>query len=165
VVTSFSRAGLALAATALVACLTGGCAATANQRPYRFDLPGPVPATTHLLAQRMSSDPELRPTFVDPARGLVLAPWRMIGVSASLTLLPPGEDREFMLERYRAVVQPYGWSSAVLFDVERVLCDVHAFRWDAQNLWGNCRPAPASAPRSTQERIDGKATELAQRRP
>jgi hypothetical protein len=142
-----------------------GCASGFAQRPYRFDVAAPVPATTQLVAQRMANDPELRPTMTDPARGVVLAPWRMTGVSSQITIVPPGEDREWTLERYRAVVQPYGWSSAVLFDVERVRCDTRGFRWDAANLWGNCRPGPTEIDASTQARIDGKAAQVQNARP
>ena len=148
-------------------CLFGasGCASTVTQRPYRFDVSAPVFATTQLVAQRMASDPELRPTITDPMRGHVIAPWRMIGVSSSLRVLPPGEDRSWMLERYRAVVQPYGVTSAVMFDVERVLCDSQGFRWDAANLWGNCRPMSAQIDAETQQRIDAKAAQVQNARP
>ena len=158
---------LSAIASILLLPLIAGCASTTTQRPYRFEIAAPVPATTQLVAQRMSTagDPELRTTITDPMHGFVLAPWRMVGASDSITIIPPGEDHEWTLERYRAVVQPYGWSSAVLFDVERVACDKSGFRWDAVNLWGNCRPMSAEIDANTQARIDGKASRVQNARP
>jgi len=145
--------------------LATGCVSNIAQRPYRFDVMAPVPATTQLVAQRMAYDVDLRPTITDPMRGVVLAPWRMVGVSSSLRVLPPGEDRAWILERYRVVVHPWGPSSVVLVDIERVLCDSQGFRWDAVNLWGTCKPSTAGIAASDQARIDAKAAQLQNARP
>jgi hypothetical protein len=137
-----------------------GCGASFTQRPYHFDIPGPTATTTQLMGQRMSRDTETIPVLVDPARGIVLSKWKIIGVSASLRLLPPGTDRAWIIERWRAVVLPRGWQSTVLVDAERVVCDVAGFGWDALNLYGSCLPETTTT-QGGQARIDGKGTALA----
>jgi hypothetical protein len=154
---------LCSSAVLAVLSLTIGCASSIQNRPYRFDLPAHVPQTTQLIAQRMSGDHELRPTLVDPAAGTILAPWRMTGVAASLRLWPPGEDRAWLLERYRVFVRPVGWQSMVLVDLERLECSTRGFRWDPLNVWGNCKPT--RNPSGTQARIDAKAQQIANARP
>ncbi len=98
-------------------------------------------------------------------RGWVLARWRVIGATSSLRVLPPGEDTEWIVERYRAVIRPWGTASAVMFDIERVRCDVQGFRVDAVNLWGNCRPDVDPITLETQARIDAKAAQVQNARP
>ncbi len=142
-----------------------GCASTESIRPFRFDIGAPVAATTQLVARRMGGDGELRPTWVDPQSGVVLAPWRMVGVHASVTLWPPGEERGWIVERYRVVVRAAGpWVSMALVDVERLTCDRSGFRWDALNVWGSCRP-DTEIGEGAQARIDAKAKQIADARP
>lgn len=147
----------------LLVAAVSGCTGSVQNRPYRFDFPAQVSQTTQLVAQRMVGDHELRPTYVDPATGTILGPWRMTGVAASLRLWPPGEDRAWLLERYRAFVRPAGWQSMVLVDLERLECSTRGFRWDPLNVWGDCRPARGS--RGVQQRIDAKAQQIATARP
>jgi hypothetical protein len=142
-----------------------GCASGAAVRPFRFDVGAPVPATTDLVARRMAADPELRPTWVDPRTGVVLAPWRMVGVHASVTLWPPGEERGWIVERYRVLVHASGpWASMALVDVERLLCDKRGFRWSALEVWGTCR-RDGEIGEGAQARIDAKAKQIADARP
>lgn len=153
------RAGRAV--LALVALLaSSGCGSTFTQRPYRFDVAAPPAAVTQTIAQRMSHDADTLPVLVDPGRGVVLSKWKMIGVSEAITLLPPGETRSWIVERWRAVVLPYGWSSTVLVDVERAVCDSEGFRWDTLNVYGRCS-VDTTTNANGQARIDGKGAALA----
>jgi hypothetical protein len=159
VVPSSGRAGCAFFAFAVLFA-SSGCSSTFTQRPYRFDLATPPATTTQIVAERMSRDTETAPVLVDPARGVVLSKWTMVGVSASLRLWPPGQARAWIVERWRATVLSYGWSSTVLIDVERAVCDTEGFRWDALNLWGRCSE-DTSTNENGQARIDGKGASLA----
>lgn len=149
------RAGLVLAAS--LAC---GCSSTFAERPYRFDVPAPEPTVTQEMARRMSRDTETIPVLVDPGRGVVLSRWKITGVNETLRLWPPGEDRAWVVERWRTVVVPQGWASTVLVDVERAICDADGFRWDAVNLWGRCA-VDTSTTRDGQARIDARGAALA----
>jgi hypothetical protein len=144
----------------LFACASAGCTSGFVQRPYRFEITQPPATATQLVGERMRRDAETVPVVVDPSRGVVFSPWKIVGVSASLRLLPPGEDRYWIIERWRVVVVPFGWMSSVLVDVERVLCDQNGFQWDAHNLWGRCR-VETTTTESGQGRIDGKGTQIA----
>lgn len=160
VVASFRAASLAA-----VLLAGSGCASGEAIRPFRFDVAAPVPPTTQLVARRMGADPELRPTWVDPQTGIVLAPWRIVGAHARVTIWPPGEERGWILERYRVLVRATGpWGSMALVDVERLLCDRGGFRWDALNVWGSC-VRETEIGEGAQARIDAKAKALADARP
>ena len=109
-------------------------------RPHRFDAPSPVAVETERVAQRMRSNTETTPAFVDLRTGTVYGEWRSKGASASLTLLPPGERHAWILQRYRAFVRPNGWGSSVFVDLEQVECDAEGFSWSATEIRGDCRP-------------------------
>lgn len=127
-------------AALLVFALAGCASSTYAPRPYRFDAPANVGAETHRLAQRMSGRTETKPALVDPNTGTIYAAWRMTGVSASITLFPPGERRAWLLQRYRAFVRPNGWASTVYVDLEQMECETRGFSWSELEVRGNCRP-------------------------
>jgi hypothetical protein len=118
-----------------------GCIAPATYapRPYRFESRAPVPQETQLVAQRMSGRPGLKPVFVDPNTGTVLAAWS--GPQSSATVSPlEGARAWYRVQRYRAFVRPNGWGSSVFVDVEQLECDQRGFQWTEAQIFGSCRP-------------------------
>jgi len=149
----------------LLGASSSACASSVAQRPFRFDVAGPPPAsTTQDVARRMSHDAETMPVIVDQARGVVLSRWTVVGGTASVRVWPPGEDRSWLVQRWRAVVVPQGPHNIVLIDLERVLCDATAgFRVDATALFGRCTP-DLTTTEEGQRRIDAKGVLLANSR-
>lgn len=94
---------------------------------------------THLLAQRMSARPGLRPTFVDPSTGTILGPWSGPQSKATFDTIE-GPRAGYVVHRYRAFVRPNGWASSVFVDLEQIECDERGFRWTESQVFGNCRP-------------------------
>ena len=154
-----------MALLVLLGASSTACASPLTQRPFRFDVAGPPPAsTTQDVARRMSHDAETMPAIVDVARGVVLSRWTVVGGTASVRVWPPGEDRSWLVQRWRAVIVPQGPSSMVLIDLERVLCDATAgFRVDATALFGRCTAEPTTSEEG-QRRIDAKGIMLANTR-
>lgn len=149
----------------LLGALSSACASSVTQRPFRFDVAGPpLATTTQDVARRMSRDAETTPVIIDTARGLVYSRWVVTGGSAEVRIWPPGEDRLWLVERWRAVIVPQGPANMVLIDQERVLCDATAgFRVDPVTLFGRCHPDPTTS-EDGQRRIDAKGVMLANTR-
>ena len=125
-----------LLALAVAGC--SGAATTYAPRPYRFDSAAPVPQETQLLAQRMSAR-GMKPVFVDPGSGTVLAAWS--GPQAFSTFsTDEGARAGYRMQRYRAFVRPNGWTSSVFVDLEQIECDERGFRWTESQVFGSCRP-------------------------
>jgi len=156
---------LTVALLVVLGASQAACAAAVTQRPFRFDVAGPpLATTTQDVARRMSRDADTTPVIIDTARGLVYSKWVVVGASADVRLWPPGEDRSWLVQRWRAVIVPQGPANMVLIDQERVLCDATAgFRVDPVTLFGRCRPDPSIAEEG-QRRIDAKGLTLANTR-
>ena len=156
---------MSLALLVLLGASSSACASSVTQRPFRFDVAGPpLATTTQDVARRMSRDAETMPVIVDTQHGVVLSKWTVIGASASMRLWPPGEDRSWLVQRWRAVIVAQGPSNIVLIDLEHVLCDATAgFRVDPVALWGRCTPEPTTSEEG-QRRVDAKGVMLANTR-
>jgi hypothetical protein len=111
---------------------------TYQPRPYHFDSPAPVVQETQRLAQRMSAQHNLRPTFVDPSTGTILGAWSG-PQSFSTFSSSEGGRAGWRVHRYRAFVRPNGWASSVFVDLEEVECDDRGFRWTESQVFGSCR--------------------------
>ncbi len=149
----------------LLGASQAACASSVTQRPFRFDVAGPpLATTTQDVARRMSRDSETTPVIIDTFRGLVYSRWVVTGGTAEVRIWPPGEDRSWLVQRWRAVIVPQGPANMVLIDQERVLCDATAgFRVDPVTLFGRCRPDPTTSEEG-QRRIDAKGVMLANTR-
>lgn len=96
---------------------------------------------TQRLAQRMSERGSLRPVFVDPGTGTILAAWSGPQTFSRFDSLEGGRSG-IRLQRYRAFVRPNGWASSVFVDLEQIECDQPGLRYTETQVFGNCRPAP-----------------------
>lgn len=149
----------------LGASSTACISSSVTQRPFRFDVAGPpLATTTQDVARRMSRDADTTPVVIDTLRGLVYSKWVVTGGTADVRMWPPGEDRFWLVQRWRAVIVPQGPANMVLIDQERVLCDATAgFRVDPVTLFGRCRPDPTTSEEG-QRRTDAKGVMLANTR-
>jgi hypothetical protein len=90
----------------------------------------------------------------------VYTAWKMLGAHSSVTVWPPGEDNEWILDRYRVSVQLAGSTSMVLIDRERLLCEKTNFRWDATSVNGQCQ-AETTVTVDDQQAIDALGARIA----
>jgi len=97
----------------------------------------------------MRRDADTTPVIGDTQRGLVHSKWVVTGGTADVRLWPPGEDRSWLVQQWRAVIVRQGPANMVLID--------------PVTLFGRCRPDPTTSEEG-QRRIDEKGLVLANTR-